>query len=298
MFCHICLDILQKRQVSLEPAKGRSGDTVYYCWQHESAESFENSADRQCQICLALWERSEQNKALGVASGAPDGHKAFTGTRIKFSGDSIWHPSRLIHIGSTTMDMIQLPITTNEEDPSGPYMTLSHCRGSRQPLMLLQETKTILLQGIELHQLPRTFQDAVTVTQQFGISYLWIDSLCIQQNSQLDWEAESLLTDKVYTKPYLNISVNWGSKSYTGLFHQRDPLVDSLALLDLHAKFFELIPRREYSSSSTESSPDLSLPSLFPRWHWLGLPAPSQSRSARVSLDQENRQYQLFNPEY
>ncbi|KAK1502880.1 hypothetical protein CTAM01_04869 [Colletotrichum tamarilloi] len=36
--------------------------------------------------------------------------------------------------------------------------------------------------------LSKTFQDAVLVTRRLGIKYIWIDSLCIIQDSKLDWE--------------------------------------------------------------------------------------------------------------
>lgn len=45
--------------------------------------------------------------------------------------------------------------------------------------------------GISLSGLPRTFQDAISVTRKLGVRFLWIDSLCVIQNSSADWEEES-----------------------------------------------------------------------------------------------------------
>lgn len=39
--------------------------------------------------------------------------------------------------------------------------------------------------------LARNFNDALHIFRQFGIQYLWIDSLCIIQDSAEDWEVES-----------------------------------------------------------------------------------------------------------
>lgn len=39
--------------------------------------------------------------------------------------------------------------------------------------------------------LPRTFRDAIVVTRSMGIIFLWIDSLCILQDSAEDWASES-----------------------------------------------------------------------------------------------------------
>lgn len=121
---------------------------------------------------------------------------------------------------------------------------------------LLQETEDMLYEGIELSKLPKTFQDAITVTRRFGISYLWIDCLCVLQDSQEDLNIELRSMHKIYANSYLNISADWGGDSSAGLFHARDPDVDFWAPSPkLHAKVFnDLIRRKEHSSPSSESS--------------------------------------------
>lgn len=166
------------------------------------------------------------------------------------SEQSEWCPTRLLHVGNTHTDKIRL-IVTSKEGPSNRYMTLSHCWGTRQPLKLLRETEASLLQGIELNELPQTFQDAVTVTRRCNISYLWIDSLCIRQDEEADWNAESLLMEKVYSSSYLNISADWGSDSSAGLFHTRDPIAHSLAPLDLNEKLHNFFSGETTYESST-----------------------------------------------
>ena len=51
--------------------------------------------------------------------------------------------------------------------------------------------------SVKLGSLPRTFQDAVTITRELGISYLWIDSLCIQDSEQ-DWLYEARSMDRIF----------------------------------------------------------------------------------------------------
>lgn len=80
----------------------------------------------------------------------------------------------------------------------GKYAALSHCWGRSQLLRLTSDTKNMLLQGIELSSLPTTFQHAIAVVRLLGIRYLWIDSLCIIQDSVTDWEIESALITNVY----------------------------------------------------------------------------------------------------
>ncbi len=70
------------------------------------------------------------------------------------------------------------------------YMTLSHCWGNNPILALLEENVTTFLHvGITFDALSKTFQDAINVTRALGISYIWIDSLCIIQDSREDWQS-------------------------------------------------------------------------------------------------------------
>lgn len=154
-------------------------------------------------------------------------------------GTTDWYPTRLLHVGHDATDKVRL-LSTTQERPSAPYMTLSYCWGALQPIKLLQETESSLLEGMNVGELPQTFQDAVAVTRCCAISYLWIDSLCIRQDDTEDWATESLQMHKVYTNSYLNISADWGDNSSAGLFQVRDPSKHSLAPLRLHPSILEL----------------------------------------------------------
>ena len=60
---------------------------------------------------------------------------------------------------------------------------LSHCWGSGEFTTLRSSNHASLLENVELSALPKTFQDAVTVTCWLGVRHIWIDSLCILQDS-------------------------------------------------------------------------------------------------------------------
>ena len=98
------------------------------------------------------------------------------------------------------------------------YATLSHCWGKCQPLSTTKENLPDHLKEIKWSSLPRTFQDAVTITHGLGIHYLWIDSLCIIQNDKDDWETEAAQMKNVYTYSYLTIAAAGGNDSHHGLF--------------------------------------------------------------------------------
>ncbi|KAL9020852.1 MAG: hypothetical protein Q9185_001923 [Variospora sp. 1 TL-2023] len=72
--------------------------------------------------------------------------------------------------------------------------------------------------GIDLEQVPPTCQHAIEVSGWFAVFWLWIDSLCIIQDSDTDWEHEALETHKVYKHEFLNISTDAAVDAQGGLF--------------------------------------------------------------------------------
>jgi hypothetical protein len=90
-----------------------------------------------------------------------------------------WYPTRLICVSSnqTAAGRVRL-VCTADQRPDGPYVTLSHCWGQLQILRLLRTNIDEFRSGISFTKLPRTFQEAVTIAQRLGISWIWIDSLC------------------------------------------------------------------------------------------------------------------------
>ncbi|CAI0642010.1 unnamed protein product [Colletotrichum noveboracense] len=84
----------------------------------------------------------------------------------------------------------------------GKYLALSHRWGSpdqHRKFCTLSSNIDSFRQGINMAELPRTFQDAVNITRSLGVDYLWIDSLCIVQDDPDDWIKESRLMERVYS---------------------------------------------------------------------------------------------------
>jgi hypothetical protein len=88
----------------------------------------------------------------------------------------------------------------------GQYITLSHCWGKSELLTTKKETLEARKEQISEAELPKTFRDAVAIARRIGIRYLWIDSLCIIQDSKEDWQHEAALMGQYYTKSFLTIS--------------------------------------------------------------------------------------------
>ncbi|KAJ9654820.1 hypothetical protein H2198_006175 [Neophaeococcomyces mojaviensis] len=71
--------------------------------------------------------------------------------------------------------------------------------------------------------LPPTFRDAVSAVRRLGLRYLWIDSLCILQDSDEDWRREAGRMQNVYRNAYCNLAASGSHNVLGGLIKTRDP---------------------------------------------------------------------------
>ncbi|KAF4420111.1 HET-domain-containing [Fusarium acutatum] len=86
------------------------------------------------------------------------------------------------------------------------YMTLSYRWAKPPSIRLLSSHFEVFRKGALISQLPKTFREAITVARRFSIRYLWIDSMCIIQDSPEDWARESLQMHLVYANSACTIS--------------------------------------------------------------------------------------------
>ncbi|KAF2649939.1 HET-domain-containing protein [Lophiostoma macrostomum CBS 122681] len=104
----------------------------------------------------------------------------------------------------------------------GIYAALSHCWGKPPTLRTTKYTLDRYHQwGIHWLSLPKTFQDAVALCRALGFSYLWIDALCILQDSRSDWETESARMRDVYEGATLVIGASMASSDDDGFLGKR-----------------------------------------------------------------------------
>lgn len=123
--------------------------------------------------------------------------------------DDLSLPTRLVDVG-TSQDFKPRLVETSHLGPNSTtkYTTLSHRWGTK-PTELLQTRQQNLhlhMEGIGIQMIPKTFLDAMKITRQIGLQYIWIDSLCIIQDSIDDWQKEAGLMSNVYQWSYLNIA--------------------------------------------------------------------------------------------
>jgi hypothetical protein len=88
-------------------------------------------------------------------------------------------------------------------------------------LQLTKNNIDALHQRVPIDVLCKTFQDAIIVTQALGLEYLWIDSLCIIQDDEHDWDQESATMADVYGNAVVNIAATNAIDGSVGLFVER-----------------------------------------------------------------------------
>lgn len=137
-------------------------------------------------------------------------------------------PRRVLDVGSKIDPRLLLHVSSEE---IGNYVALSHCWGPKQvhpPETNLSNLKQ-RQEGIDLTTLPSTFRDAVLVTRNLNIQYLWIDSLCIVQDDTSDWQTESSKMAGYYRDAYLVISAAEAEDSTQGFLNdgEADPRLDA-----------------------------------------------------------------------
>lgn len=89
--------------------------------------------------------------------------------------------------------------------------------------MLLSSNVMTLEQGLPLQKFPQTFQDLAVVAHSLSIRYLWIDALCIMQDSAEDWEREAPTMRYVYANAACTVAATASDDPDGGLFRQRNP---------------------------------------------------------------------------
>jgi hypothetical protein len=147
-------------------------------------------------------------------------------------------PTRVIKINGHHRPRTYCLVSRDECPPNSRYVTLSYMWGTR-PLesrtRLLVPTFEGLRQNNPVQQLSKTFRDAMEVALRFSVHYIWIDSLCIIQDSSEDWQKEANTMQDVYRNSYLNVSAVSSSDDTIGLYFARDPseIVPTVVHLDI-----------------------------------------------------------------
>lgn len=104
-----------------------------------------------------------------------------------------------------------------------PYAALSYCWGTTSgPWLTKKEYINQSLDGIDIESLLATLKDALHAAYILDINYIWVDCLCIIQDSTSDWEIESARMVGIYWDALLTIAVAKSFHSSKGCFNENN----------------------------------------------------------------------------
>ncbi|KAK2009237.1 heterokaryon incompatibility protein [Colletotrichum eremochloae] len=99
---------------------------------------------------------------------------------------------------------------TPEQLKPEPYVALSYVWGA-DPEAYTTRMENVMLHrthgGLEevLQKMPRAIRDAIDLTRRLGFRYVWVDRLCIVQNSARSWKLNAYNMDLIYGNAALTI---------------------------------------------------------------------------------------------
>ncbi|KAH7408618.1 heterokaryon incompatibility protein-domain-containing protein [Phaeosphaeria sp. MPI-PUGE-AT-0046c] len=104
----------------------------------------------------------------------------------------------------------------------GQYIALSYCWGKTvQTKLLTSNIDDFRKSGIAIATLPQTLQDSILASRKLGIKYLWVDSLCIIQDSATDKQKEIASMAGIYKNATIVISAAVSADCGQGFLHDR-----------------------------------------------------------------------------
>jgi len=154
-----------------------------------------------------------------------------------------WFPDRLVQVRRKANGALtaRLVLKSNPSHfPAGEanrlvYLSLSHCWGpppepsapmcGREGSVLTKNTLLKWINVLPVNDLPLAFRHAITVCAWLGLEYIWIDSLCIMQDSKEDWETQSAVMGDIYRFAFINIAALASTSDYNGFIYPRDTRV-------------------------------------------------------------------------
>ncbi|KAI0976973.1 heterokaryon incompatibility protein-domain-containing protein [Xylaria arbuscula] len=136
-------------------------------------------------------------------------------------------PTRLIDVGgkdSPKVHLLETKYSQRSQIQHYKYIALSHPWGDKAEhnhYCTTQQNIDHHKAGIYPDVLPDTFRNAIRVTRELGVRYLWIDSLCIVQGEDGDFDHEAIHMETVFSMAYCVIAATRAKGASSGFLNAR-----------------------------------------------------------------------------
>ncbi|KAF4628642.1 hypothetical protein G7Y89_g9504 [Cudoniella acicularis] len=242
-----------------------------YSWllHHSSYTDLVASAESKCQLCAIVDAQIlGQNKPQGLEKKeifmekeqgrSTEETQIFCNYEKKWTELTWWQPGIEDRLEDSEINMTLWP---NSFPPGRSIRMLPHLTTTRDNVEVYQ-------QGIPLVRLPETIRDAVYVTRNLGIRYLWVDALCIIQDDPNDWAQETGIMGNIYKNAVVTVIAEASPDSNARIFSPanqvRHPILSSTIQVPCFPKIRAIRPTDvkgkipTWSWASVEFSDDIS----------------------------------------
>lgn len=127
-------------------------------------------------------------------------------------------PDRVIYVGGGANPRL---IENHSGEITGKYAALSYCWGGHVAMQLKKDNIDAFKQNMGFDDLPKTFQDAITICVALDIQYVWIDALCIIQDSAEDWDIQGSKMAQIYSDCVITIAADTAANTRAGFLTMR-----------------------------------------------------------------------------
>ncbi len=195
--------------------------------------------NKQVDLCMSTSESSESSQGRSlpiialserVCAGISDWARDCCQSHPE-CGNFNWsrkNPTRLIHILSDS----SIQVVDARYIDFVQYIALSYCWGAESQGAMKRgvdgERRTVKAnigrrqQPFPTTDLRKTIQDVVILAKGIGVQYIWVDSVCIIQDSDVDWATEASLMARVYSNSYFTLCSLAASHADAALIRPRD----------------------------------------------------------------------------
>ncbi|KAK7634303.1 heterokaryon incompatibility protein-domain-containing protein [Phyllosticta citricarpa] len=145
-----------------------------------------------------------------------------------------------------------------------PYVALSYVWGSKEDQQgfekLLTNLNNVLTRGFrhaieeDLKGMPKVIQSSVDLVRRLGYRYLWIDSICIVQDSNRSWKWNSQVMDRIYSNAEFTICAADGINAKAGLVAFDSPEASSEQVIERCGPGLRLMISRDVESQIASSA--------------------------------------------
>lgn len=186
------------------------------------------------------------NKVQNWIKNCTAGHFHPRTTRCgSFSGADL--PLRVIEVSGDNDSSFQAKLIEPETGTHGCYVALSYCWGPAQwnTLTTIEDNYLQHCREIPIDKTAKTLRHAMMVTRQLGLRYLWIDALCIIQNSDSDKDLQISKMRAIFENAFITIVAAAGENASCGFLDMPTKQNDIAFQLPYHN------PEHEESSRGT-----------------------------------------------